>query len=206
MNIYLYIKQHQITGLKYFGKTKRDPYKYNGSGRYWKKHIKKHGVKHINTLQVFSFSNQEQCSKFALDFSIQNNIVESIEWANLKPENGLDGGDNSIFIDYNKVVKNKKGKTYEEIYGVEKALLLRRMRSESNSRTKKGKIMSEEQKLKRRHPYGPRSDEFKQKISKISRERSIKRYSCPHCGKESNIRNLKRWHLERCKSLQVGII
>lgn len=30
--------------------------------------------------------------KFALDFSTQNNIVLSDQWANLIPENGLDGG------------------------------------------------------------------------------------------------------------------
>lgn len=38
---YLMIKQHEITGLKYLCKTTRkDPLKYNGSGRYWKPHIK----------------------------------------------------------------------------------------------------------------------------------------------------------------------
>lgn len=29
---YLYVKQHTITGLKYFGKTIKDPYVYPGSG------------------------------------------------------------------------------------------------------------------------------------------------------------------------------
>ena len=40
---YLYVKTHRITGLKYLGKTKQDPYKYRGSGVYWTSHIKKHG-------------------------------------------------------------------------------------------------------------------------------------------------------------------
>jgi hypothetical protein len=45
---YLYIKQHSITGLKYFGKTtKSNPYKYNGSGKYWIRHINKNGKEHI---------------------------------------------------------------------------------------------------------------------------------------------------------------
>ena len=35
---YLYVKQHNKTGLKYFGKTtKKDPLKYKGSGLYWKR-------------------------------------------------------------------------------------------------------------------------------------------------------------------------
>ncbi len=41
---YLYIKTHNKTGMKYFGKTvSEDPEKYSGSGVYWKRHIEKHG-------------------------------------------------------------------------------------------------------------------------------------------------------------------
>ena len=89
--IYLYIKQHTITGLKYFGKTERkDPYVYSGSGKYWKRHLKMYG-KQISTLQVWEFDNIEECEVFALNFSKKNNIIESAEWANLKYENGKDG-------------------------------------------------------------------------------------------------------------------
>lgn len=90
--IYLYIKQHSITGLKYFGKTiGKDPFKYPGSGKYWNRHLKIHGKNHIQTLDVYGFDNQELCTEFALKFSKDNNIVESKEWANLIEENGLDG-------------------------------------------------------------------------------------------------------------------
>ncbi len=90
---YLYIKQHSITGLKYFGKTtKDDPTKYLGSGIHWKRHIKKHGIEHVKTLWYQSFDNEESLVEYATKFSQQNNIVESKEWANLKGENGLDGG------------------------------------------------------------------------------------------------------------------
>jgi len=40
--VHLYVKQHSITKLKYFGKTIQDPIKYSGSGVHWKKHLKKH--------------------------------------------------------------------------------------------------------------------------------------------------------------------
>lgn len=197
MTIYLYVKQHNITKLKYFGKTTRDPYSYNGSGKYWKRHISKHGLD-ISTLYVYEFKDEDTCKKFALEFSEKNNIVESIEWANLKPENGSDGGDNSEFIDYAKTHSSIKGKTYEEIYGNDKGADLRKQRALSNARTKRGVPMSEEQKQKRRHSYGPRSNEFKNKLSEIAKNRPKPKGECPHCGKTGVIRNLKRWHYNNC--------
>jgi hypothetical protein len=90
----LYIKQHSITGLKYFGKTtKKDPYKYKGSGADWTLHLKKHGSEHVITTIVFGpCIDKDTIVEFALAFSKEHNIVESKDWANIKPENGLDGG------------------------------------------------------------------------------------------------------------------
>lgn len=101
--VYLYIKQHSITGLKYFGKTTNDPYTYLGSGKYWLNHIRKHGKDYVKTLEVYSFENQAECSEFAMRFSEENNIVESKNWANLAPENGTSGGyrPNNHFKIYN---------------------------------------------------------------------------------------------------------
>jgi len=90
---YLYIKKHSITGLKYFGKTsKKDPYKYLGSGKYWKKHIKKHGKQFVETLWVSELYYDTSIIDHALHFSNENNIVLSDDWANLVMENGIDGG------------------------------------------------------------------------------------------------------------------
>jgi hypothetical protein len=51
-HLYLMIKTHQITGLKYLCKrvTTSDvkAISYKGSGKYWKNHLKVHG-KNINT-------------------------------------------------------------------------------------------------------------------------------------------------------------
>ena len=88
---YLYIKQHKITKLKYFGKTIKEPLSYLGSGKHWKRHIKKHG-EHVETIWYKLFTDEESLVEYATKFSQQNNIVESKEWANLKEENGLDGG------------------------------------------------------------------------------------------------------------------
>jgi len=107
MNIYLYVKQCSHCDLKYFGKTEQDnPYVYGGSGVYWKSHLSKHNAKHI-TLETFHFTNQHEATEFALKFSKENNIVESDLWANLREENGLDGGNTAKFIDYEKGVLTK---------------------------------------------------------------------------------------------------
>jgi len=92
MIIYLYVKQHSITGLKYFGMTtKLNPFTYKGSGKYWSKHIKKHGRDYIKTLDVWGFDDQKLCTEFALKFSRDNNIVNSNQWANLIEEIGISG-------------------------------------------------------------------------------------------------------------------
>jgi len=88
---YLYIKTHNITGLKYFGKTTKDPYKYNGSGKYWIKHLRKHG-NDVATEVLGYFNSESECKSVAIKFSTENNIVESKSWANLCPESGVDGG------------------------------------------------------------------------------------------------------------------
>ena len=88
---WLYIKQHTVTGLKYFGKTTRNPRKYKGSGKRWVNHLSVHGNL-VETIWCQLFTNKNELVEFALKFSKENNIVESDEWANLMPENGLDGG------------------------------------------------------------------------------------------------------------------
>lgn len=96
MTIYLYLKTHSVTGLKYLGKTtSKDPYTYRGSGKYWKEHIKKHGYD-VKTQILLSTESEEELKETGLFFSRLWNIVESGEWANLKPEEG-DGGSLNLF-------------------------------------------------------------------------------------------------------------
>ena len=146
----------------YFGKTtKPDPYKYHGSGTYWTRHIKKHGKEHIITLWVSDLYFDTSITKYALHFSYENAIVESKDWANLIPENGLDGtvpGTN--FSDKTKANMSaaKQNPSNER----------RKQMSETMSRTNKTRI-------KENNPnYGipsklkgiPRTQETKNKISK----------------------------------------
>ena len=144
----LYIKRHSITGLKYLGKTvKKNPYAYNGSGKYWKHHINKYGIDNIETLWVSEeFTDKDSLLEFATFLSEELNIANSDEWANLKPETGLDGG-----------VGNGK---YNPMYG---------KYAENNPNF--GKIPTQETKLKiskalKGKQRGPISSEHKKNIAK----------------------------------------
>lgn len=100
---WLYLKQHNKTGLKYFGKTIKDPDTYYGSGLYWARHLEQHGYD-ISTIWKRLFTNKDELVKFALEFSSKNNIVESLEYANLKPEDGLMGGDTGLTEQGRKII------------------------------------------------------------------------------------------------------
>lgn len=92
MTIYLYVKTHTVTGLKYLGKTTaKDPCKYKGSGKYWKEHIKKYGY-NVSTRILLVTDSSVELKETGLFFSKLWGVVESDEWANLKPEEGDGGG------------------------------------------------------------------------------------------------------------------
>jgi len=123
----LYIATHNKTGLKYFGKTTRYfteedlQSKYHGSGKYWKRHLKKHGDD--VTMKIYGIYDIAEVEDIALRFSEENNIVKLLNeegkkvWANEKLENGLDGGfdkskiscldenNNIIWIDYSDYIE-----------------------------------------------------------------------------------------------------
>jgi len=94
---FLYIKKHNKTGLQYFGKTNEvDPISYPGSGTYWKNHLKEHG-NDVTTVWYEKFEDVVLLTNYAINFSIENNIVDAKDntgkkiWANLVMENGVDG-------------------------------------------------------------------------------------------------------------------
>lgn len=86
------IKQHTKTGLNYLCKTTRTNIdSYKGSGHYWKRHIKAHGKEHVQNIWFCWFFDEESIKECALMLSEMYDIVNSDEWANLQPENGMDG-------------------------------------------------------------------------------------------------------------------
>ena len=85
--IYLYLKTHNISGLKYLGKTQNNPYQYKGSGVIWKKHLKKYGDD-ITTEILYTSDSIEEIRKKGLYYSNLFNVVESEDFANLIEEYG----------------------------------------------------------------------------------------------------------------------
>ena len=88
----LLVMRHRKTGLQYFCKTTRlkGIKWYKGSGKYWQRHLKKHGPDiEVGVLGVYF--DRDRCLSAADEFSRANNINSSDEWANLINENGLDG-------------------------------------------------------------------------------------------------------------------
>ena len=108
----IYLKIHRITGKKYVGKTTEDDvYRYQGSGKYWLRHIKKHGY-NCDTVVLFESDNIKEVEAFALKYSEENNITKSDDYLNLKSENGLDGNPKGIVFSKEwceNISKTKKG-------------------------------------------------------------------------------------------------
>lgn len=186
---YLYKKTHKQTGLQYLGYTKRDPFKYTGSGHYWLRHLNKHGYD-VDTEILCESTSMDEIKDKGWYYSNLWDVVNNNAWANLKPETGTGGDMGPVGRDkvskkmkgriksdawkenHSKIMTGKKhselsklnhsaamsganngmygrthtaktkellskipktylkGKTYEEIYGPEKAAELKKLRSE----------------------------------------------------------------------------
>ena len=137
---YLYIKTHNKTGLKYFGKTVQDPTIYEGSGQYWKMHIATHGYDVTTELLNCGAPYEEEIEfkEAALEFSMINNIVESTQWANLRLETG-DGGDTSMCENYINAIANRDQPVRITPCG-ENSRLLKKKHTKNSTEKKKQEI------------------------------------------------------------------
>lgn len=149
---YLYIKKHNKTGLKYFGRTtSNDPVTYQGSGNYWRRHLKKHG-NDVSTIWYHLYDNKEIIKEEALAFSNSHNIVDSTEWANLMPEDGING---SVV---GRKTKPHSEETRRKISDAHKRRTTPRIRKPQSEETKEKIRLAIKNK-------GPRSEETRKKIS-----------------------------------------
>lgn len=88
----LLIKTHKKTRLKYLCYTrKKNHNEYLGSGTRWRYHLKKYG-KEIETELIFESEDLEQFKQIAIQKSLEYNVVNDDNWANIRIEQG-DGGD-----------------------------------------------------------------------------------------------------------------
>ena len=87
--VFLYMKQHNITGLLYFGRTIKEPFKYNGSGSEWSRHLTEYG-NDISTIWLRKFENENdpRLEKMARRISNELDIIESDKFTNKVIEKG----------------------------------------------------------------------------------------------------------------------
>lgn len=200
---WLYVKRHRLTGLKYFGKTIRDPIKYIGSGRYWKNHINIHG-RDVETVWCELFTDKNSLIEFAELFSEFYNIVNEVDingnkcWANEIPENGLQGGQNAG------LPSPLKGKS------TGRPSIWKDKKRPEHSNTMKGRKHSFEHNLKISSALKnyKRTDEHNAKLALAKRGKPNFKVSvalklrpaitCPHCNKQGKA-NMSRYHFDNCK-------
>ena len=199
-----YIKRHSITGLKYFGKTTNltaTNGRYRGGGKYWKEHINKHGVRFVETIWKSEiFTDKEKCIEFGLSFSELFDIVESNNWANLEPENGISGfvpGTPSV-LKGRKLTEGHKEKISQSTKG--RAAPNKGLPSPLKGRPSpiKGKT------TKLKGQPSPKKGLPNPGASLANKGVPKKRLICPHCGTNMAVNVIHRFHFDNCKSINKG--
>lgn len=204
---WLYIKQHNVTGLYYFGKhTGKNPHKYKGSGQYWNNHLKVHG-NDVTTKWSELFTDAESLVEFALFFSKEFDIVESKDskknkiWANLILENGIDGVVSGN-IPWNKgkigIVKDSaetKAKKSAALVGLIRGPQTAEHKAKHSAALRgiPGKPQTLATRLKRaKSKTGVAHKSHRPHGAQV-------KVTCPHCSKEGGNSVMQRHHFNRCK-------
>lgn len=204
---YLMVKQHRLTGMKYFCKTISKKFiRYKGSGIFWNRHINKHGRDYIDTIWYELFYNKEDLVEFATFFSEELDIVNSKDWANLIVEDGLTGflSENSKSIQHNRIEDGTHHLLSGDI-----------QRDYQNSKVEDGThrwLSGEEQRLVQRkliengiHRFC--DSNYQSMVSKMGNNKRMKDgshniiqyHTCPHCGKKGKGIVMFRHHFDNCK-------
>lgn len=181
---YLYIKQHSITGLKYFGKTVgNEKYlleTYKGSDNYWLNHLRIHGRQYVTTTWFKLFTNKDELVAYASFFSKEEDIVNAKDangkkiWANEKLENGLDGGTPGLYHS-------------EEYKQQQSARMLGK---------NKGKPSFFKNKIRPSLSVALRGNNNGAGNKGLTK--TLK--TCPHCGKVGGGGSMLQWHFDNCRS------
>lgn len=195
MTIYLMVKTHNITGLKYLCKTKRkDPHKYKGSGDYWTFHIKKHGYD-VTTEILKECQDNQEIKHWGLYYSDLWNVVYARDdngrklWANLKPESG-DGG--AVAEPWN---KGKKTGPQSQQTKTKRSTTMKG-RPAHNKGTLNPAVSKSN---KKRFTGVQRSEKDKEAISAGGKGKKMSTVTCPHCNMVGGRGNMHRYHFDNCK-------
>lgn len=205
MTIYLYVKTHNKTGLKYLGQTsQKDPHEYPGSGTRWIHHLNKHGYDYSTEI-IKECQTKEELKKWGIYYSNLWNVVFSKEWANLKSEEG-DGGSLTKEI-RDKIRKSLSGKTQsiEHREKNSKAHIGSNNIMFGKTHTEAAKKKISENRKSRPSPTTGKiySAEERDKIRQSIK--SLAKIKCRHCGAIASPNNHKRWHDDSCKFRNVNL-
>jgi len=226
--IYLYVKTHQVTGLKYLGKTvSSDPHKYPGSGKYWRAHLEKHGYNYSTEI-LFESTVATAIKEKGIYYSRLWDIVKSDEWANLKDEQG-DGGycaaaftpeanaKRSSTLTGRTITEEHRKKLSEALRGhkdfrsketkeraAQKASAKLKGRKKPDgfgdavSDRKRGTTMSDSAKANMRAAWSPER-RADQAVRRSIQNARMPHIACPHCGLiGKNKGNMSRYHFDNC--------
>jgi len=193
----LYVKTHQLTGLKYLGYTKQDPLIYRGSGKYWRLHLKKHGNQ-VHTEILFETTDKDKIKETGIFYSQLWNVVSNDGWANLRIEEG-DGGGKGRPRGCGDV-RTPEGKTRNALL----SSLKNKGRKKPNGFGEKvrafmlGSKRNEDSKNKMRKAWTPERKLAQAELRRLqNKERPV--ITCPHCNKQStNPGNMNRYHFDNC--------
>ena len=211
---WLYIKQHNQTKLKYFGKTnKSDPFKYTGSGLRWLRHLKKHG-NDVSTIWCHLFTNKENLINFALYFSKMNNIDKSTEWANIIPESGVGGVRTLEITEKIRATRKKNGTVKTNTLESSIKAVETRRRNGTYKNTPIAIAKCRETKKKNGTPTPNMTEKvicehclksvgkfnyYKWHHNNCKMVKSLPKICCIYCHKEIVKNNFNIWHGENCR-------
>lgn len=199
MTIYsLMVKTHKKSGLKYLCQTKRNPFRYRGSGVDWKAHLKIHGGKH-STEVIKECHSLEELSYWGRYYSKLWNIVDGQDdfgnkiWANRIPETGGGYGRKPGFKHSKKTKALLKVLASERIQSEES--------NQARSETLKGRLpwntgvdvcslFTEEERSKMYGRHGVNNPMYGV---------IVERKTCPHCAIVVDKRNYARSHGDKCR-------
>ena len=223
MTIYLYKKTHKITGLKYLGKTSKNPYKYLGSGLKWIQHLKEHG-KEIDTEILKECYSNEEVSFWGRYYSDLWNVSKSDEWANIIPETGGSAAGRkrprqAIEI----TAKKNSGKTRTDEFKSNRTGALNPFYQKTHTAETRQKMSENHANVSgsnnpmygKKHPNNgikgewQWSEKARMKVSgpnnpmygkpSPNKGKIQDKFQCPYCSKQVSKGNLSRWHGDNCK-------
>jgi hypothetical protein len=109
------LKTHNVSGIKYLCKTsKSNPFTYSGSGKIWKRHLRKYG-RNFTTEILAECKTKDELVQKGLYYSNLWDVVNNKEFANLVLEAG-DGGATMLGKTMPKSCSINKSKSLRNFY------------------------------------------------------------------------------------------